>query len=42
MKKTFVNPEIEIIVLSQSEDILTTSWIGGIGGDPENDEGPDW
>lgn len=36
MKKTFVNPEIEIIVLSQSEDILTTSW-GNF-----DDEFPDW
>ena len=41
MKKTFTNPEIEIIVLTQSEDILTAS--GEWGFDRVYDsETPDW
>ena len=40
MKKTFVNPEIEIIVLSQAEDILTAS--GECGFNWSDNETPDW
>ena len=39
MKKTFIDPEIEIIVLTQSEDILTAS--GALNPFEEN-ETPDW
>ncbi len=41
MKKTFINPEIEIIVLTQSEDILTQSgyWDENRLG---TNETPDW
>ena len=41
MKKTFINPEIEIIVLTQSEDILTASgyWDSDRLG---TNETPDW
>ena len=39
MKKFFDIPEVEIIVLSQVEDILTAS---GEANDPNANETPDW
>ena len=41
MKKTFINPEIEIIVLTQAEDILTKSGEWSTDRISDN-ETPDW
>ena len=39
MKKTFTTPEIETIVLNESEEILTAS---GEANDARDNETPDW
>lgn len=44
MKKKYVSPELEILLLEQS-DIITNSPIGGVGGGdtgPDDEFGDDW